>query len=217
MSFDSDTVLRQSGEGVFEGAVDAGWWTPRGPLGGYVMAIVLRGLEETVADRGRMVRSLAVSFMRPPAAGLVTVRATVERAGRSLTTVSGRLEQDGRPMALALAAFSVPWEGPLFDEAPMPEVDPPEGVREPLGELPENAPPFLERVSLRQRFGTPPFTGADRAEVGGWIGLREERPPTRRCSPAFAPGWSATGSSMRTASSGRQTARSSRSRASSDS
>jgi acyl-CoA thioesterase len=189
MSFDADTALRPAGDGVHEGTVDGGWWTPRGPLGGYVMAIVLRGLEETVGDRDRMVRSLAVSFMRPPAAGLVTVRATIERAVRSLTTVSGRLEQDGRPMALAIAAFSVPWEGPLLDDAPMPEVDPPEGFREARAELPEGAPPFLDKVSMQQRFGPPPLSGADRAEVGGWIGLREERQVDSLALVTLADAW----------------------------
>lgn len=29
---------------------------------------------------------------------------------------------------------------------------------------------------MQHRFGKPPFSGADRAETGGWLGLLEERP-----------------------------------------
>jgi acyl-CoA thioesterase len=150
------------------------WWTPRGPLGGYVMAMLLRGMEQEVADPGRMARSLTVSFMRPPAAGPATVHPRIERAGRSLTTASARLEQDGKPMALAFASFSVPWEGPLLDEAPMPQVDPPEFRSPPDAPLPEGAPPFVGQLSMQPRFGDQPFSGSDRAETGGWLGLREE-------------------------------------------
>jgi acyl-CoA thioesterase len=119
----------------------------------------------------------------------VTVRAKVERVGRSLSTVSGRLEQDGRPMALALAAFSISWEGPLFDEAPVPEVAPPDDPRSPHQELPEGAPPFLEHLFMQQRFGGPPFTGADRAETGGWTGLREQRPVDSLAVALLADAW----------------------------
>ena len=51
--FDDDTALRPIGDGAWEGAVVDGWNTPRGPLGGYVMAIVMRGLELAVADPER--------------------------------------------------------------------------------------------------------------------------------------------------------------------
>jgi acyl-CoA thioesterase len=188
MGFDADTALRPAGEGAFEGAIEGSWWTPRGPLGGYVMAIMLRGLELAVADPRRMVRSLTVSFMRPPEAGPVTVRTTIERVGRSLSTLSGRLEQGGRPLALALASFSVPWEGPLLDGAPMPEVAPPDGRRA-QDELPEGAPPFLQHLSMQGRFGAPPFSGADHAETGGWIRLREQRPVDSLAVALLADAW----------------------------
>ena len=190
MSFDDDTALRPLGDGAFEGAVVDGWDTPRGPLGGYVMAIVLRGLELAVDDPERMVRSLTMSFLRPPTAGPVTVRATVERAGRSLSTVSGRLEQDGRLMGLALGAFSKPWESPLLDDAPMPDVGAagrPRARRSASCQAPP--PAFLERLSMQRRFGELPFSRADRAETGGWLGLREERPVDSLAVVVLADAW----------------------------
>jgi acyl-CoA thioesterase len=173
LSFDDDTALRATDGGAYEGHVAEGWWTPRGPLGGYVMAIVLRGITLAVADQSRAVRSLTMHFLRPPQAGPVTVKPVVERAGRSLTTASARLEQDGKLLALALAAFSTPWESPLLDDAPMPEVQAPDDGR-PV--VPEGmGPEFTQRLTMQGRFGDPAFSGSERSEVGGWLGLAEER------------------------------------------
>lgn len=184
---DDDIALRPAGgaENRWEGAIAPGWHTPRGPLGGYVMAIMMRGLELAVDDPYRSARSVTAHFLRPPADGPVTVEAWVERAGRSLTTVSGRLEQGEKLIALALAAYSKPWDGPLLDRAPMPEVEPPDaGDRPPPdaerdlpgGDFPrKDPPPFTQRLSMQHRFGEAPFSGADRGEAGGWLGLRERR------------------------------------------
>jgi acyl-CoA thioesterase len=133
---------------------------------------------------------MTIHFLRAPAAGAVTVRPTVERAGRSLTTVTARLEQEGELMALALAALSAPRPGPLISEAPMPEAAPASAR-----ELPPVAPgrlappPFTERVTMETRFGGPPFSGADRSEVGGWMGLREARPIDAMTVAVLADAW----------------------------
>ena len=176
MGLDSDTALEPLGDGAYEGHIGEGWWTPRGPLGGYVMAIVLRGMALAVADDARLPRSLTTYFLRPPAAGPVTLRPTVERTGRSLTTVSARLEQEGKLLALALGAFSVEWPGPLLSEAPMPQVEPP-GPRQASPERPQDSvrPAFLDRLTMQRRFGELPFTQAESMLTGGWLGLLEER------------------------------------------
>ena len=176
MSFDDDTALRPAGDGVYEGAIADGWWTPRGPLGGYVQAIVLRGMQLAVGDDARQPRSMTMHFLRVPQLGPLTVRATVEREGRTLSSVSARLEQEGKLLALALGAFSTPWEGPRFDDAPMPEVAPPDGRGSTRSILGKQAPPFTGRLSMQHRFGEPPFTRAAHGETGGWLGLTEERP-----------------------------------------
>jgi acyl-CoA thioesterase len=172
LPFDADIALRPLGDGRYEGEISDEWRTPRGPLGGYVMAMVLRGLTLAVDDSPRAVRSLTVQFLRPPHTGPITVLPRVERAGRSLSSVSARLEQDGDLLALALASFSTPWESPLIDAAPMPEVEPPDESRPIVAE--GASPEFTQRLTMQGRFGDPPFSGSDRAEVGGWLGLAEE-------------------------------------------
>ena len=173
VSFESDTALGPAGEGAWKGVIAPGWDTPRGPLGGYVMAIMMRGLELAVADPERQPRSVTMHFLRVPEAGPVTVSAQIEREGRSLTTVSGRMVQGGKPIGLALAAHSKPWEGPLIDDAPMPEADPPDPPDAPQASLERADPPaFLQRLVMQHRFGPAPFSSADRGEIGGWLGIR---------------------------------------------
>jgi acyl-CoA thioesterase len=189
-SLDDDIALEPIGDGAWSGAIAEGWETPRGPLGGYVMAILMRGLERAVDDPARLARSVSVHFLRPPAAGPVTVAAKVERAGRSLSTVSGRLEQDRELIALALGAYSKPWASPLLDGAPMPEVEPPPpDAREATAEPLDRTPPFMGRLVFLNRFGDPPFSGADRGEVGGWLGLRERRPLDAPAIALLADAW----------------------------
>ena len=190
MSLDEDTALRPAGDGVWEGAIAEGWETPRGPLGGYVMAIVMRGLEQAVADPERQARSVTMHFLRVPEAGPVTVVARLERQGRSLSSVSGRLEQDGKLLGLALGAYSKPWEGPLLNESVMPQVEPPDSEDAPRdSRRPTAPPPFAERMLMQGRFGSPPFSGADSGEVGGWLGIREDRPIDSLAIAVLADAW----------------------------
>jgi acyl-coenzyme A thioesterase PaaI-like protein len=179
MAFDDDIALDADGNG----SIAAGWETARGPHGGYVMALLARAMEQ--AAEGRQPRSLTVHFLRPPAVGPVRAVPVVERAGRSMTTVTARLEQDGRPVALGLGAFAGTYEAPAVGEAPMPSVAPPQDHVDPL----PGSPPFVQRMMLQPRFGDPPFSGASQAEVGGWIGLREPRPLDGPVVCIFADGW----------------------------
>jgi acyl-CoA thioesterase len=177
LGFDDDTRLEPLGDGRYRGYVSETWWTPRGPLGGYVMAIMMRGLGLAVADESRQPRSLTVHFLRPPRAGEVVVVPALERAGRSISTATVRLEQADELLALGLAAFSGPWPSPVLSEAPIPDVEPAPARGEAAAALPdERRPPFVDRLAMAPRFGPPPFSGGDRAETGGWLGLREQRP-----------------------------------------
>ncbi len=193
MNFDSDTSLAPAGsDGAWTGEIVPGWETPRGPLGGYVMAILMRGLETAVADPERQARSVTMHFLRVPEAGPVEVSAQVEREGRSLTSVSGRLEQGGKLIGLALGAYSKPWESPtLDDETPMPQVAEADAIEAPTQrQLRGQTPPaFVERMVMQHRFGEKPFSGADRGETGGWIGIREDRPIDSLAIAVLADAW----------------------------
>lgn len=190
VGLDRDTALVAAGEGAWEGAIAPGWSTPRGPLGGYVLALVLRALALAVDDPQRAPRSVTMHFLRVPAVGPVTVRARVERRGRSLSSAAARLEQDGELLGLALAAYSRPWPGPEFDQAPIPEVAPAQGPAAAADGPPHSKrPAFVDRLVMQHRFGDPPFSGSANGETGGWIGLREQRPVDALTIAVCADAW----------------------------
>ncbi len=189
-SFDLDTaVWRVPGAGTdagvmrFAAEVSPYWRAGRGPHGGYLAAMILRALSEAVADPGRSPRSLTIHYARAPKPGTVEIEVAHERSGRSLSTLSARMEQDGQILALALAAFSVEWSAPELGEAVMPQVAAPDRERETLALLREQveqgrAPQFLQQLVVQPRIGGMPFSGSEGPMlVGAWLGLRDaERP-----------------------------------------
>jgi acyl-CoA thioesterase len=184
--FDRDTAVRlverierdgHVGGAELAAEVSPDWRAGRGPHGGYLAAMILRALQVTVDDAARAPRSLTIHYARAPLPAPVTIHTTIERAGRSLSTLSARLEQDGSLVALALAAFSVPWSAPEIAELEMPAVAPPDPRRESGKFLFKAAPPFTRHLVLQPRIGVVPFQGASEPmDVGAWIGLAEPRP-----------------------------------------
>jgi acyl-coenzyme A thioesterase PaaI-like protein len=185
-AFDRDTAVRElrrtnEDDGVvrveFAADVSPDWRAGRGPHGGYLAAMLLRALVATVDDPQRAPRSLTIHYARAPKPAPVQIHTKIERAGRSLSTLSARLEQDGRLVALALAAFSVPWSAPQIAELPFPDVAPPDAGRESGVPLFKGAPAFTSHLVLQPRIGAIPFTGSDAPmEIGAWLGLADPRP-----------------------------------------
>jgi acyl-CoA thioesterase len=172
--FDQDTAVTVLADGTISARMDSGWWIERGPNGGYVAAVTLRALGTKVEDPNRSPRSFTVHYLAPPVEGPIQIEATIERSGRLMTFVSGRVRQDGRLIATAQAAFAAPMPGIEFCDLMPPDVLPPELI-EPLV-----MPPDAMKASLRDRYeqrwaiGSPPFSGAPRAVAGGWLRLNPD-------------------------------------------
>lgn len=180
-SFERDTaarvVERAPTRTLLEAEVSPAWRAGRGPHGGYLAAMLLRALAQSLEDPARAARSLTIHFARAPRPGLVSIATATEREGRSLSTLSARMEQDGTLIALALSAFSRAWSGPELAEAQMPDVAPPDRGRRPGGLVEHGAPPFTQNIVLQPRIGGLPFTDSEQPmESGGWLGLAEPRP-----------------------------------------
>lgn len=142
--------------------------------------MLLRALTESVDDLSRSPRSLTIHYLSAPQPGPVQIHTTIERQGRSLSTLSARMEQDGAPIALVLSAFSVPWTGPEISEVPLPGIarsQPPDPEREAGTAVKLGAPPFTEHLVMQPRFDGRPFDGGEHPmEVSAWLGLAEARP-----------------------------------------
>lgn len=190
--FDRDTAVRRREDGLFEATIAPGWRAGVGPHGGYLAAIVLRALTETVDDEERSPRSLTIHYAASPKPGAeVTIATRIEREGRSLSTLSARMEQDGVLMALALAAFSRPWEAPGADELPMPDLPLPDAERQSTPKIFKGAPEFTRQLVMQPRVGAVPFAGSGAPmRIGGWIGLPEaDRPVDALALALFCDAW----------------------------
>ena len=147
-----------------------------GPNGGYIAALIVRALDsELGAEPRRPLRSLALHYLRAPREGPATVSVEVERAGRSVSFVSARLEQSDRLCVLARAVLALDREGFELPAQPAPRVPEPDEL-EPLPDRPDS-PPFARQFDYLPAIGAPPFAGADEALTGGWIRLRERGHP----------------------------------------
>jgi acyl-CoA thioesterase len=112
----------------------------------------------------------------------------VERAGRSSTALSLRLEQEGRPIALALAGAAAWREGePEWADVRPPAAPPPEDCPE-LRRV-EGAPRFQERFDLRWVEGGFPGRPAERARHVSWMRLKEGGPLDHLAVTAMSDGW----------------------------
>ncbi|MBA2282549.1 MAG: thioesterase family protein [Acidimicrobiia bacterium] len=94
--FAADTAVVAAGAGRWTTSIHPDWFAPAGPNGGYLAAIVARAMQAEVADEERPLRSLTLHYLRRTDVGRATVATTLERAGRSLSSVAARLEQGGR-------------------------------------------------------------------------------------------------------------------------
>lgn len=169
--FDRDTNVTRNDDGSYEATVGEAWQIVHGPNGGYLAAIVLNALLHEVADPARSPRSLTVHFLRPPAEGPVRIDATIERQGRTLTSASARMSQDGKLLALALAAFSMPFNGPELVDVRLPDVPLPEDLEDvDTRPLPRHVQNFVYRHALGEL-----FSGGSTGEVAAWMRLLEPR------------------------------------------
>jgi acyl-CoA thioesterase len=121
-------------------------------------------------------RSLTVHFTQRPKGEAVEVETAVERAGRSLSSVTARMLQGERLLAHAVAALSLPRPGLALQHARMPEVIPFERAEARPSPVGGAVLPFHRQFDLRWAIPEMPFSGAGRARSAAWIRLAEPRP-----------------------------------------
>jgi acyl-CoA thioesterase len=183
VSFDADTALEPVTPTRWRGEISDRWWVVRGPFGGYVATFLVRAMVAAVDDPARRPRSLTIHYVEAPEAGPIDVCAAVERAGRSSTTVSLRLEQEGRPVALALGSCAAWRDGEPEWADSAPEAPPPEECeRLPRADGP---PGFHERLEIRP---VGQLVSGDARNLA-WLRLDPPRPLDLLALTALSDGW----------------------------
>ena len=187
MSLAEDTALEPVAENRWRGQVLERWWVERGPFGGYLSAFLTRAMIAAVDDPGRPPRSLTVHFIDAPVAGPLEVAVISERVGRSSTALSLRLEQEGRPVALALGGCAAWRDGEPEWAEPAPEAPPPEQCP-PVPDV-EGRPRFHERLDVRWVSGGGPGRPSAEARNVSWLRLKEPQPLDHLAVTALSDGW----------------------------
>jgi acyl-CoA thioesterase len=165
-AFGRATAVDALGDGAWRATCEPSWNTQLGPNGGYLAAIVLRAMAAELDDPPRAARSLTCHYLRPPGAGELRVDVTVERSGRSLSTVSARLSQGGTLCVIAVGAFAVDFRGALDYAASPPSMPAPAEVER---LAPVAIVPITEHFEMRPTIGAPLYAGADESTSGGWL------------------------------------------------
>jgi acyl-CoA thioesterase len=187
LSLARDTALERVGEDRWRGTVSEDWWILRGPFGGYISAFLVRAMMEAVGDPSRPPRSFTVHFVDAPQAGEIDVIVTPERVGRSTTALSLRMEQAGRPVALALASCAVWREGePEWADLRPPDAPGPDASR-PIKRV-EEAPRFHERFDIRWVDGGHLGRPSETARNLAWLRLPDQ-PLDHLAVTAMSDGW----------------------------
>jgi acyl-CoA thioesterase len=151
-SFDEATAVERDGSGRFVARVDPAWDGPGAPLGGVVMATVLRAMTAELAAADLAPRSVTAHFSRAGVHDLVEIQAETLRRGRRLATVQAHAVQQGRLRCAVLAAFGQPFPTVAAWEAEPPAAPPPaEAAEVDLSTGP--APPHGQHLRFRPVFG----------------------------------------------------------------
>jgi acyl-CoA thioesterase len=185
-AFASASAIGPLGDGAWGATCDGAWSTEAGVNGGFLAAVVLRAMMAALDEPARRPRSLTCHYLRPPAEGDVRVDVAIERSGRSLSTLTARLTQDGRLCLAALAAFAIDLDGALDYAGTMPATPAPEEVQR---MAPVAIVPITGQFEMRPTLGAPLFAGADEALSGGWLRFADPSPLDPPALVMYADAW----------------------------
>lgn len=209
--FDTETALTRNDEHRFTGHVHPAWNIGDNPNGGYLAAIAMNALQQLMPDHPDPL-SLTLQYLRPGSSEAdceVTTR--LVRVGRTITTATATLAQDGKPRLEAMASLgNLDGEADTILAMPAPRIPPPDecilravaqqGVDVHIAkrlEIRLNPDDTLAAMAKDDAQGTvhpvPRHAGsksmtdvARAASVTGWLRFRDGRAPDTRALVLFA-------------------------------
>lgn len=184
--FDDETRLHAAGERRWTGHVSPAWDIAGNPNGGYLMALAMSSFRE-LAPQHPDPLSVTVHYLRPGTSNAdCQVEGELVRSGRTLSTVRARLVQEGKTrleLMAALGEFGAGGEARLT--IPPPAMPPVEECIGRSGDEQGVALPILDRLDIRLHPDEARAGTAGKAQVTGWIRLRDGREPDSRAAALF--------------------------------
>jgi len=154
----------------------ASWSQGRTVFGGLSAALLCDAMSANI-DEGRRLRYLKTAFLKPLTADKpFEILAEQDSSGRTLTTCSGQIVQDGAVRVAAQANFVTPLESTLEITpfvAPQLKAPGSEGALHMRG---PQLPVFTQHFDFHAVTEGLPFQGHEVPELGGW--MRFEDPPS---------------------------------------
>lgn len=181
-SYREQTAVSLVGDDTYEGNIPEGWDIGSVVNGGFALSYAVRAMIDAVDKPDPL--SVNAHFERPAMPGPVTIRVERGREGRTLSTVSAVMEQNGKEIIRAMSTLGDfdKLEGPELILSDQPEMAAREECFRTMGE-PEGGsfypPAFVSRFDIRH---DPRFVGFAKGEpagepkMGGWLGLLDDEP-----------------------------------------
>lgn len=185
--FENETAVRRTGETTWSTTIHAAWNIGENPNGGYLVSPILRAMRELGVHQDPL--SVTTHYLRPGSPDQpATIEVEMVRSGRSMSTFRGSLIQDGKARLEVLACLGELPAAAHTHEMGIPAPDLPDPEECILRSAAEQgvALPILDRVEMRI---PPEFAEAgtrDRAEMQGWIRLRDGSEATAASLVLFA-------------------------------
>ncbi len=188
--FDFDTkVVGQ--DGSYQALISPNWNIGKKPNGGYLMAILNRAFQKESGKPHCL--SITAHYLRSPDPGPCELDVVVEKAGKTITNVSGRLNSEGKASIIALATCGDldSMVGQNRQSAKAPEIDPPslcEELKWPdtiAGAVGSQMPHRFEmRVPKDSSFNKREASG-NHAKLAVWMRFADDRPIDADSVPLF--------------------------------
>ena len=173
--FVNETSLKRESKNSWTGVLNDNWNIGDVPNGGYLLAVVLRAMQEEVSSENLL--SANAHYLRPGSANNeARVDLEILREGNSISTCTGSLTQNGKLSLQVLAAFgeleNIDDQIPQINrEAPI--LPPPDACHKRSSESQGILLPIEQRVDVRiAEFKT----DSERAELYGWIKFSDSSP-----------------------------------------
>jgi len=191
--FDLETDSEKIADDHWRLNLAASWNIGENPNGGYLLACLLKAMAKLVPDNPDPV-AVTTHYLRPGLPDTTAdLRANVVRLGRRTSTVTGTMEQDGKPRIICTATF-----GNLAQTT----ADRDDDAGRHLSIAPPTLPPPNEcttRSELAQAVGLPIMNRLeiridpqyeqsghhDTAVIAGWVRFKDHRPSDVLALPLF--------------------------------